>query len=75
MFLTKERYVWLIFISLSVIAACSNMASGEDEMYDARDIREELDALDEDNDILYGKKYSTTPKLLSLKTLAMSCLV
>lgn len=82
--LLKERTIWIIFISLSIIlVACGQQAAGNmGQMYDADAIRQEIDELDPDNkkekEILYGKKLfdetnTTIPDNVGNELSCMSC--
>lgn len=54
-FLLKERYIWIIFLSfLLFIAACNPQSDGE--LYNKNDIRHNLEGLDADSEVLYGKE-------------------
>lgn len=56
----KETYVWLVFIvGIVVLAACSPMTEktgGGNSDYDINSIKEKLEQLGPDSDILYGKE-------------------
>ncbi len=55
--LLKERNVWLIFVlGLIFIAACTPQGEDNGKLYNENDIRDKLEALDSDSDILYGKE-------------------
>jgi len=58
-FLLKERNTWIIFIiGLFTVIACSPQSANDtnSNIYNENNIREKLEALDKDSDILYGKE-------------------
>lgn len=53
----KEKYVWLIFItSMLAVVACAPTGENEGSLFNENVIREKLDKLDSDSEILYGKE-------------------
>ena len=65
-FLLKERNVWLIFVlGLIIVVACAPKDENAGKLYNENDIRNKLEQLDSDSDILYGKEiFDNTKKTL-----------
>lgn len=73
----SEKKVWLIFIFLAILTVACNHESKED-MYDANKIRKEINALDKDSEVLYGKKVfddtkAVVPENVGNELSCMSC--
>lgn len=53
--LLNEKRIWLIFLLLTIVTVACNPTS-KGNMYDVAEIRDSLNELDPDSDIIYGKK-------------------
>lgn len=52
----SEKRVWVIFILLTILTVACNQNTEKGSMYDASKIRKEINELDQDSEIIYGKK-------------------
>ncbi|MGM8365774.1 c-type cytochrome [Virgibacillus sp. W0181] len=74
----KERNIWILFIGLSLLVACTNQTNSDNKMYNAKDIRASINELDSDSDIIYGKKIfddtnTMVPENVGNKLSCLSC--